>query len=579
MPLAPGSEFAGFTIVRQLGAGGMGEVYLVEHPRLPRREALKILPSTLTADSEYRQRFIREADLAASMWHPHIVAVHDRGEFEGQLWITMDYVEGTDAAVLLRTRFPAGVPTRFGAEIVSAVADALDHAHERGLLHRDVKPANILLSDSDPESKRRRTLLSDFGIARRIDDANGLTATNMTVGSISYAAPEQLMGRTMDGAADQYALATTAFHLLTGKPPFDNSNAAVIISNHLSSPPPRMGDTRPDLAALDAVISKGMAKNPDDRYGSCSEFAQALNAAVEAQPRTDHETMIGPVGGNPPAGQPVPAYVAPAGSLPPPPPNTGPAPAAGAGRRRVWLLAAAAAVVVAVAIAVGVVLTQGSSNSDSGDTVAASSSSAAGPAAAVDSSLVQPSKVAALLADQPQLASLTGQALDDPQTASTLLDASADFSRPECVGAIYPLEKKVYDGSGYTALRQSVSQTPESSSVYYVVDQSVALLPSASAATKIVDNSKQQWQACASGPVDYTGQTGTTSVTLADVVSQDGSIVQNRTVPPAEFAGYTCQHTMGAWSNVVAEAVVCGDIDVGDKSQDIVAAILAKAQG
>ena len=126
MPLADGATFAGYTIVRLLGAGGMGEVYLAQHPRLPRRDALKVLPASVSADSEYRERFDREADIAATLWHPHIVGVHDRGEFDGQLWISMDYVEGTDAACLLRESYPDGMSRGEVAEIISAVADALD---------------------------------------------------------------------------------------------------------------------------------------------------------------------------------------------------------------------------------------------------------------------------------------------------------------------------------------------------------------------------------------------------------------------------------------------------------------------
>jgi serine/threonine-protein kinase len=179
----------------------------VQHPRLPRQEALKILPARVSADPEYRQRFAREADIAASLWHPPIVAVHDRGEHDGQLWITMDYVEGTDAAQQMRDRYPHGMPTKNVLEIVSAIADALDYAHERYLLHRDVKPANILLTD--PRMGDRRILLADFGIARAANDINGLTATNVTVGSVAYAAPEQLTGKAVDGRADQYALACT----------------------------------------------------------------------------------------------------------------------------------------------------------------------------------------------------------------------------------------------------------------------------------------------------------------------------------------------------------------------------------
>lgn len=274
MSIAEGQVFAGYRILRLLGTGGMGEVYLVQHPRLPRQEALKILPSAVSADPQFRARFAREADIAATLWHPHIVAVHDRGEDDGQLWITMDYVEGKDAAELLRNRYPHGMPPAEAFEIVSAIAEALDYAHERYLLHRDVKPANILLTDKRQED--RRILLADFGIARDTFDSGGLTATNVTVGSVAYAAPEQLTGQPLDGHADQYALAATAFHLLTGTVPFSNTNPAVVIGNHLSSPPPRIASIRPDLGDIDDVLGKAMAKEPHQRFETCRAFATAL---------------------------------------------------------------------------------------------------------------------------------------------------------------------------------------------------------------------------------------------------------------------------------------------------------------
>ncbi|MBN3512867.1 serine/threonine protein kinase [Mycolicibacterium septicum] len=274
MSIADGKVFAGYRIVRLLGTGGMGEVYLVQHPRLPRQEALKILPAEVSADPQFRARFTREADIAATLWHPHIVSVHDRGEDDGQLWITMDYVEGKDAAQLLRDRYPHGMPPTEVFEIVSAIAEALDHAHERYLLHRDVKPANILLTDTRQDD--RRILLADFGIARDTFATNGLTATNVTVGSVAYAAPEQLTGQALDGRADQYALAATAFHLLTGTLPFPNTNPAVVIGNHLSSPPPRLASIRADLSDIDDVLGKAMAKEPHQRFDTCRAFATAL---------------------------------------------------------------------------------------------------------------------------------------------------------------------------------------------------------------------------------------------------------------------------------------------------------------
>jgi len=283
MPLGVGETFAGYTVVRRLGSGGMAEVYLAQHPRLPRYDALKLLGGNISADPSFRERFLREADLASRLWHPHIVGVHDRGEHNGQLWISMDFVDGADAASLLAQRYPAGMPPSLVAAIVTAVASALDYANRQGLLHRDVKPANILLTDVDDEAERR-ILLTDFGIARTVDDVSGLTATNMTVGTVAYTAPEQLMGEDIDGRADQYSLAATAYHLLTGRPPFRNSNPVVVIGHHLNSTPEPLAETRPELGAFDRVMAIALAKDPDDRFATCSVFARAFAAQAYESP-------------------------------------------------------------------------------------------------------------------------------------------------------------------------------------------------------------------------------------------------------------------------------------------------------
>jgi serine/threonine protein kinase, bacterial len=187
----------------------------------------------------------------------------------------MDYVDGTDAAQLARKRYPTGMPVQDVCDIVAAVAAALDYAHSRGLLHRDVKPANILLAD--PEDGKRRIMLADFGIARPLADVSGLTATNFTMGTLTYAAPEQLMGADIDGRADQYALAATAFHLLAGAPPYEHSNPVAVISRHLTAPLPKLSDRRPELANLDEVFAQALAKDPADRFEQCSDLAAALN--------------------------------------------------------------------------------------------------------------------------------------------------------------------------------------------------------------------------------------------------------------------------------------------------------------
>ncbi|BBX19731.1 serine/threonine protein kinase [Mycolicibacterium duvalii] len=285
MPLSDGEVISGYTIARLLGSGGMGEVYLAKHPRLPRYDALKVLSAAVCADDEYRQRFHREAEIAATLWHPHIVAVHDRGEFDGRLWISMDHVEGTDAAQLLAERYPGGMPPELVIRIVTAVAEALDYAHQRGLLHRDVKPANILIAD--PETENERIMLADFGIARRLGEVSALTGTDMTVGTVAYSAPEQLTAdEHIDGRADQYALAATAFQLLTGAPPFKHDNPAIVISRHLTAKPPSISDHRPELSSLGTVFAKALAKVPADRFDRCVDFARALanRSAITADP-------------------------------------------------------------------------------------------------------------------------------------------------------------------------------------------------------------------------------------------------------------------------------------------------------
>lgn len=300
MPLASGEVFAGYRIQRLLGAGGMGEVYLARHPRLPRLYAIKVLPASAANDSDYRSRFNREADLAADLYHPNIVGVHDRGEFNGQLWIAMDYIDGSDCDKLLRQRYPAGMPIDQVSEIVGAVAEALDYAHQRGLLHRDIKPANILLAPT--EVGKSRTMLADFGIARQVGDAQGLTATNTVLGTVNYAAPEQLMGEPLDGRADQYALAATAYQLLTGAIPFQNSNPAVVISHKLNRDTvlPALSTHNSALESLDPVFDVALAHSPASRFASCSEFAAALTAvaagrqaSAETHPVSGDRTVAG----------------------------------------------------------------------------------------------------------------------------------------------------------------------------------------------------------------------------------------------------------------------------------------------
>ncbi|MEV6554594.1 protein kinase [Nocardia sp. NPDC051756] len=274
--LTSGAVFAGFTIEKLLGQGGMGSVYLARHPRLPRQTALKLLNRELFTDTEVRARFEREADLAAQLDHPNIVAVYDRGTEDDQLWISMQYVDGVDAA----TVNPHNLPPERAVQIIEGVAGALDYAHGMGVLHRDVKPANIMLARSSGGHKER-VFLTDFGIARLREDSTHLTQTGMFTATLAYASPEQMTGAHLDHRSDQYSLACALYWLLTGIAPFDAPAPADIIRGHLQLPPPSAAARRAGLPpAMDAVISVAMAKRPDQRFETCLEFAAAARQAL-----------------------------------------------------------------------------------------------------------------------------------------------------------------------------------------------------------------------------------------------------------------------------------------------------------
>ncbi|MEV6224351.1 protein kinase [Nocardia fluminea] len=300
-----GEVFAGFTIEAMLGQGGMGTVYLARHPRLDRLTALKLLNRDLFADERVRARFEREADLAAGLDHPGIVTVFDRGTEGEQLWISMQYVDGIDAA----TVDPMALPPERAVQIIEGVADALDYAHGRGVLHRDVKPANILLARSTG-GQGERVFLTDFGIARLRADSTHLTQQGMFTATLAYASPEQMTGAELDHRSDQYSLACSLYWLFTGLAPFDSADPNEIIRGTLYAPPPPLALRRAGLPPImDAVLAAAMAKHPAARFDSCTAFAKAARQALTS--------TTPPVLPRPPA-NPAPGYY-------PPAPQQGPA--------------------------------------------------------------------------------------------------------------------------------------------------------------------------------------------------------------------------------------------------------------
>ena len=280
-----GSLVAGYRLEAQVGAGGMAVVFRARDERLGRLVALKILAPTMAADGAFRRRFIAESRAAAAVDDPHIIPVYEAGEAAGVLFIAMRFVKGGDLRLVLE-REGVLAPSRVVA-FISPVASALDAAHSAGLVHRDVKPANILV-DARP-GRPDHVYLSDFGVSKGAMSSVSLTRPGQFLGTPAYSAPEQIQGRTMDGRTDQYALACVVYQLLTGTVPFERDQGMAVLLAHLSEPPPSLSSRQPDLpAAADQVLAKGMAKAPEKRYGSCSEFANALQEALGLAPYGSH---------------------------------------------------------------------------------------------------------------------------------------------------------------------------------------------------------------------------------------------------------------------------------------------------
>jgi hypothetical protein len=287
---AAGLRIAGYRLEQEIGKGGMAVVFRARDEQLGRQVALKILAPALAADEAFRQRFIRESRAAASVDDPHIVPVFEAGESHGVLFIAMRYVPGGDARSLVGREGP--LPSGRAAAIISAVASALDAAHAAGLLHRDVKPGNMLM-DTAP-GRPDHVYLSDFGLSKAAASA-GLTGTGQFLGTLDYVSPEQIAGVSADGRSDEYALACSAFELLTGAPPFRRDEATALMYAQLSEPPPKLTSRRPDLpAAADDVLARALAKEPAERYASCRDFAEALRAAFGLQPYDSAPGVIPP---------------------------------------------------------------------------------------------------------------------------------------------------------------------------------------------------------------------------------------------------------------------------------------------
>jgi serine/threonine protein kinase len=276
--LAPGERIAGYEIQVPIGRGGMAVVYRALDLRLGRLVALKVLAPHLGEDEAFRQRFIRESRAAAGVDHPHIIPVFEAGESGDVLFIAMRYVSRGDVRSLLDAE--GRLSPAHALEIVSQVASALDAAHARGLVHRDVKPGNILLGQASGGDSEH-VYLSDFGLSKHALNSSTLTSAGQFLGTLDYVSPEQIQGQPVDGRADQYALACTFAEMITGAPPFRRDDSMALMWAQLEAEPPRLTQRRPDLPpAVDQVIAAAMAKSPASRYSTCRDFVHALSRTL-----------------------------------------------------------------------------------------------------------------------------------------------------------------------------------------------------------------------------------------------------------------------------------------------------------
>jgi len=579
-----GTPFGRYRLIELLGRGGMGEVWRAHDTVTDRVVAIKVLPSNLSEDEEFQQRFRREAHTAARLDSPHVVPIYDYGEIDGRLFVSMRLIKGRDLGTVLAD---GSLDPARAVRIIDQVAEALHAAHEIGLIHRDIKPSNILLDDRD------FAYLIDFGIARVAGETR-MTKTGNTIGTFAYIAPERLDGRgEEDARADIYSLACVLYECLTGQPPFADDTMPRLIVAHLNAPPPRPSISRPDVPAqFDQVIATGMAKNPDQRYASTVELANAardaittplapptLLATAPADPPAPAATLLNQRPWPAPAPDPVrqepthPHFANQQRSpgwppVPPPQPNVWPPPQVGTPQSRParrsatpWIITGVAAAVVVVLIAGITYFVRQPSTTSQPTGSQPSSSESFTPVAepALEGLLLSPDQINTVMGT-------TDMAVSD--ASSEINDFSPNVADKACLPLAGPAGAGVYAGSGWTAVRKQQLDQPDRT---HLVGQAVVLFPAAHDATAFFTASAQSWPACRQ--FIWTGDDHReVNNTVGPVSNTDGTLGATLTKPGTSYA---CQRALTVANNVAIDVTACS-YNLGDSAVSIARQIAAK---
>jgi serine/threonine-protein kinase len=508
----------------------------------------------LSADPVFRQRMQREAHTAGRLQEPHIVPIHDYGEIDGQLFIDMRFVEGTDVSRVLRRGGP--LPPPRAVAIIRQMASALDAAHRAGVIHRDIKPENILLTAED------FAYLVDFGIAAAFTDQH-LTKTGAAVGTWNYMAPERFGNDQITHRADIYALACVLYEALTGTTPFPTDSLPALMAAHLTQPIPRPSQQNPAIpSAFDSVIACGMAKNPTDRYATAGDLARAAHQALSTTDQHRAATLLEHSQHNaPPQTGPFPWAPPPpwAPGLPPPwkPPR---------GNRKPLLVLGVTLAVIALG-GTGIGIWHATRDTDDRPR----------PAGA---GLTTPTTttVPTILATQLDSILLSGKELDTIMDASnmqpgppgtTMGDPESTLSIEDCRGALFPAQVPVYANSGYTAVKAQAA----SDSGNHFVAQAVVAFGSAEQAQAFVSSSAVKWNGCDGKTVIETYNGNQLRVALGNVTGNPPKIAQVDLQQDSK--GWTCQHALSAFANLVFDLGACG-LHITDDASRIADAMAAK---